>query len=208
MNPIPVSLAVEGPLDEQVLRQLLRQSGKPFAPGVCYGKRGKDNLRANMARFNHAAAHVPFIILTDLDHEDCPPGLISRWLPQGRNSNLLLRVAVREVESWLLADRKRFAEFLGVAVTKLPHQPDDCDDPKLLLMNLARRSNQRDIREDLVPAPGSTSKVGRNYVGQLTGFVTTNWRVDDATRLCSRSLDRAMRALEKFSPEKFYDKHA
>jgi len=164
MNPIPVSLAVEGPLDEQVLRQLLRQSGKPFASGVCYGMRGKDNLRANVARFDYAAAHVTFIILTDLDHEDCPPGLITHWLPQGRNNNLLLRVAVREVESWLLADRKHIAEFLGIPMAKIPQQPDDCDDPKTLLVSLARRSNTRDIREDLVPCLVAPAKLARTML--------------------------------------------
>ncbi len=182
---------------------MLTTIGRPFAPGACCGTRGKNYLRENVARFNHAAAHVPFIILADLDNEDSAPGLINRWLPQGRRSNLVLRIAIREVESGLLADRKRFAEFLGVVGIKPPLKPDDCDDPKSLLVNLVRRSNQRDIREDLVPAPDSTSKVGRNYVGQLTGFVTTKWRVDDETRLCSRSLDRAMRALERFSPKQF-----
>lgn len=67
MMPIPVSLAAEGDLDEQVLRQLIVQCGSPFAPGVCYGRRGKDHLRENIGRFNHAASHIPFIILVDLD---------------------------------------------------------------------------------------------------------------------------------------------
>ena len=101
-------------LDEIVLRQLLKQSGKEFGVTACYGRRGKDHLRQNIVRFNHAAVHKPFIVLTDLDGEDCPPGLIGRWLPDGQHSNLALRIAVREVESWLLADVARFADFLGV----------------------------------------------------------------------------------------------
>ncbi|MCC7352745.1 MAG: DUF4276 family protein [Anaerolineae bacterium] len=200
MSLIPVSLAAEGPLDEQVLRRLLQQSRRPFVAGVCYGKRGKDHLQQNVSRFNQAAVHVPFIVLTDLDDEDCPPGLVSRWLPQGRSSNLILRIAVREVEAWLLADRERFAEFLRIAVTKIPQQPDDCADPKSLLVNLARRSRRRDIREDIVPAPGSTSRVGKNYIGQLMRFVLNEWSVDEAARQCSPSLDRAMRAIQSFTP--------
>jgi hypothetical protein len=200
MTSIPVSLAAEGPLDEQVLRQLLAKSGRPFAPGVCYGKKGKDHLQKNIARFNQAAAHVPFIILTDLDEEDCPPGLIGRWLPKGRHNNLVLRIAVREVESWLLADREHLAEFLGIPVILIPQQADNCPDPKFLLIDLAKRSPRRDIREDIVPLPGSTSKVGKNYVGQLTRFVTSQWHVDDATRSHSTSLDKAMHALIRFAP--------
>ncbi len=200
MTLIPVSLAVEGDLDEQVLRQLLQQSNKPFELGVCYGRRGKDHLRQNVARFNHAAKYTPFIILTDLDNEDCPPGLVTRWLPQGRNSNLVLRIAVHEVEAWLMADRERLAEFLGIPAAKIPQQTDDCNDPKLLLVNLARHSRKRTIREDLVPMPGSTSKVGRNYTGQLIRFVISTWRVDDAARRYSPSLNRAMNAVQRFTP--------
>lgn len=53
MRPIPVSLAAEGVLDEQVLRRLILKCGKPFVPGVCYGKRGKDHLRENVCAIYH-----------------------------------------------------------------------------------------------------------------------------------------------------------
>lgn len=200
MKLTPVSLAVEGVLDEAVLRHLLSQSGRQFTVGACYGKRGKDYLRQNVTRFNYAAAHKPFIILTDLDEEDCPPGLLSRWLPQGHHANLVLRIAVREVESWLLADRDHLAEFMGIAGADIPQWPDGQHDPKALLIDLARRSRRRDIREDLVPVPGSTSKVGRNYVGRLIQFVRSAWRVDNAARQRSASLDRAIKALQAFMP--------
>jgi hypothetical protein len=197
---IPVSLAVEGVLDEAVLRQLLLQCGRQFAVGACYGKRGKDYLRQNVTRFSHAAAYKPFIILTDLDEEDCPPGMLKHWLPQGHHANLVLRIAVRAVESWLLADRDHLAEFMGIAGVAIPQWPDNQRDPKSLLVDLARRSRRRDIREDLVPVPGSTSKVGKNYVGRLIQFVGNAWRVDTATRQRSASLDRAIRALQLFMP--------
>lgn len=200
MKPIPVSLAVEGVLDEAVLRHLLAQIGRPFLVEACYGKRGKDYLRQNVARFNYAAAHKPFILLTDLDEEDCPPGLVKRWLPQGQHGNLVLRIAVREVEAWLLADRDQLAGFLGIADTEIPQWPDRQLDPKALVVRLARRSRKRDIREDLVPAHESSSKVGKNYVGRLIHFVRNIWRVDAATRGRSPSLDRAMMALERFVP--------
>src|SRR3990172_7799428 len=110
--PIPVSLVAEGLLDEQVLRHLLAQSGRDFALGVCYGKRGRDHLAQNIGRFNLAAVHHPFIVLADLENDECPPSLIRQWLPRGCHSNLVLRIAVRKVESWMLADGQAFAEFL------------------------------------------------------------------------------------------------
>ncbi|MGA2866222.1 MAG: hypothetical protein ABSF95_17250 [Verrucomicrobiota bacterium] len=200
MKRIPVSLAVEGVLDEVVLRQLIEQSGPRFEVTACYGKRGKDHLRQNISRFNQAAVHKPFIILTDLDDEDCPPGLISRWLPSGPHCNLILRIAVREVESWLVADAERFARFLGVGEARLPQWPDLIPDPKADLVQLARRSRKRDIREDLIPASGSTSKVGRNYAGQLIQFASGGWTADAAACQRSPSLRKGLLSLRKFSP--------
>lgn len=199
MNPISVSLAVEGQLDELVLRRLVSDSGRAFTVRACYGKRGKDHLRQNVPRFNTAAVHHPFVVLTDLDDEDCAPGLVARWLPRGRHANLILRIAVREVEAWLLADAERFAEFLGVRRERMPPWPDQAPNPKELVVALARQSRKRNIREEIVPSLGSTSKVGKNYVGQLMGFVTDHWRVDAALQR-SPSLARALHALQQFNP--------
>ncbi len=200
MTPVPVNLAVEGLLDEGVLRHLLAQVAKHVAAEYCYGKQGKDHLRRNIARFNIAAAYKPFIVLTDLDNEDCPLTLLHSWLPAGTHPNLILRIAVREAESWLMADRERFAEFLNVPLSVVPTLPDESADPKSLVVRLARRSRKRVIREDLVPAEGSTSKVGKNYIGQLMYFVTQRWRIERA-RLCSPSLDRAINAMTDFHPK-------
>ena len=199
MTVIPVSLAAEGLLDEQVLRRLLAFSGRPFAPGACYGRRGRDHLEQNLPRFNRAAAYRPFIALADLDRDECPPALLHHRLPDGPHRNLVLRIAVREAEAWLLADRQGFAEFLGVPVARLPFQPEDEADPKALVIALARRSRYRAMREEVAPAPGSTSPIGKNYVGQMTRFVVSRWKIENARRH-SPSLDRALKAVQRFSP--------
>jgi len=200
VSTIAVSLAVEGTLDEIVLRQLLKQSSKAFEVTACYGRQGKDHLRQNIGRFNQAAVHKPFIVLADLDDEDCPPGLIGRWLPSGRHNNLVLRIAVKEVESWLLADAERFADFLGVRTDRMPQSPDTTPDAKGFLVDLAKRSRKRGIRDDIIPISGTTAQVGRNYVGQLMRFATTSWQIDTTACQRSLSLHKAMTALERFSP--------
>ena len=200
MSAIAVSLAVEGTLDEIVLRQLLKQSGKGFEVTACYGRQGKDHLHQNIGRFNHAAVHKPFIVLADLDDEDCPSGLIGRWLPGGRHNNLVLRIAVKEIESWLLADTERFADFLGVRTGRMPQSPDTTPDPKAFLVNLARRSRKRNIRDDIIPISETTAQVGRNYVGQLMRFATTSWRIDSTACRRSPSLHKALTAIQRFSP--------
>jgi hypothetical protein len=116
---LQVSLAAEGDLDEQVLRRLLQHSGREIYATVGYGKHGRDHLKQNIPRFNQAARIHPFIILADLEDDECAPGLIQEWLPRGRHANLVLRIAVRMVESWLLADREGFAKFLGVPLNRI-----------------------------------------------------------------------------------------
>ena len=195
-----VSLAVEGLLDEKVLRRLIeRVAASRFEISACYIKRGRDDLKRGMVHFNQAAKFHPFIILADLERDVCAPSLIKTWLPKGAHSNLSLRIAVRKVESWLLADRYACADFLGVPLNRLPQRADDDEDPKLTIVNLARRSRNRLIRESLVPAEGSTSLVGKNYVGELTQFVLNDWNPTRAETY-SDSLARAIRALSNFSP--------
>jgi hypothetical protein len=90
------------------------------------------------------------------------------------------RVAVREVEAWLLADRASMALFLKVPLALIPRDPDGLDDPKLRLVDLARRSRQRDIRVDLVPREGSGRAVGPAYTSRLVEFAGKMWRPDAA----------------------------
>ena len=62
-------------------------------------------------------------------------------------------VAVREVEAWLLADRKHLAHFLHVPITQIPLAPEELENPKQTLVNLARKSRVRSIQKDMVPRP-------------------------------------------------------
>ncbi len=199
MTLLQVSLIAEGPLDEQVLRQLLAQSAPHLNTGVCYGKHGRAWMDVNLARYNQAAQNWPYVALADLEQDECPPDLLRRWFPYGRHANLQARIAVRAVEAWLLADRDALADFLGIAANHIPQFPDQEKNPKLVMVNLARRSRLRIIREDFVPSPGSTGLVGRNYRGQMERFVLDYWQCTRA-RDRSPSLQRAILALQQFQP--------
>jgi hypothetical protein len=127
---IPVNLATEDELSEVVLRRLLDHSRRGYAIGKAYGRRGFGYLRTTINAWNRVAQYVPFIVLTDLDQHLCPKELIDDWLSEAIHPNLLLRVAVREVEAWLLADRSNFAKFLNVSEKCIPPAPDRLSDPK------------------------------------------------------------------------------
>jgi hypothetical protein len=157
-------------------------------------------LKKKIGGFNNAARGSAFLVLTDLDADECPPTKIGVWLEAPKHTNLIFRIAVREVEAWLLGDRVGLARFLGVSLTNVPREVESLTNPKETLVDLARRSRRRDIRTDIAPANGSTAKVGPNYNGRLVSFVRTQWDIANA-QLASNSLDRAVRALNTFEPE-------
>jgi len=200
MTDIPINLVFEDVLSEAVLKQMLKQSQRPFLVGDCFNERGKDRMKKKISGFNKAAKGMPYLVLTDLDNAECPLVILSEWLTQPKPPNLLFRIAVKEVEAWLLAHREAFAKFLGISVDLIP--PGDADripDPKLLLINLGRRSRKRKLREAIVPEPNSTAKMGKDYNGQLSEFVNKSWQVASA-QTNSPSLERAMNALINFQP--------
>lgn len=196
---IPVNLAVEDALSESALRQLLHQSGRPFAVGTCYCRGGFGYLKTKIAGFNNAAKGVPFLMLTDLDQEECAPSLINAWLSKPQHHNLLFRVAVRSVESWLLAHRSACAQFLGISEKKIPAHPDELDQPKQVLIRLAAQSPRKNLREALVPRPGSTARMGPDYNGRLSTFIDNYWKAGEAVKH-SPSLLRAFEAITSFRP--------
>ena len=122
---IPVHLATEDELSEAVLRRLLASANRGYAIGAAYGRGGFGYLRRTIPGWNRAARTAPFVVLTDLDRCPCPPDLIGDWLKEPRHPNLMLRVAVREVESWLLAGRLNLAQYLYVAEKWIPVFGDD-----------------------------------------------------------------------------------
>ena len=193
-----INIAVEDFLSEAVVRKLVQQLNPRFAIGHCYCRGGYGYLKRTVRGFNNAAKGVPFLMLVDLEAE-CPPTQIREWLSVPIHPNFSFRVAVKEVESWLIADRLGFASFLGISRNLMPNNVDGIDDPKQCLINLAKRSRNRKLREAIVPSPNSTAKVGPDYNGQLSSFVFNAWNTEEAMKN-SDSLSRAINAISKFHP--------
>lgn len=199
-----VSGAVEGLIDEAVLRGLLTHVGA--AVGAVHGKHGKDDLRHGLRGYNSAARWAPWVVLVDLNRDEaCAPPLRRLWLPDPA-PGMCFRIVVRKIEAWLLADRERIARFLGVPLSRVPPSPEAVDDPKQLMVELARRSRRREIREDMVPRPGSGRQVGPAYTSRLVEFVERHWRPGvaarsaDSLRRCLKRLDQLVRGRPPRSP--------
>lgn len=172
-SSIFISGAVEGLLDEAVLRQLVEYEGAILEP--VYGKNGKPHLKEKLVGYNQASRRFPWVILMDLDQDaECAPLLLRECLPDP-SQYMHFRIAVRAIEAWLLADNESLASFLSVAVSRIPLNPEALDDPKQTIVELANYSRRREIREDMVPRPGSGRKVGPAYTSQLIEFVQTQW---------------------------------
>ncbi len=199
MTDIPINLVFEDVLSEAVLKQMLKQSQRPFLVGDCFNERGYGQIQKKISGFNNAAKGMPYLVLTDLDNAECPLVILSEWLTQPKHPNLLFRIAVKEVEAWLLAHREAFAKFLGISVDNIPRDADRIPDPRQCLINLTRRSKKRDLREAIVPPPNSTAKIGKDYNRPLIEFVNESWQVASA-QTNSPSLERTMNALIKFQP--------
>ncbi len=191
-----VSGAVEGITDEALLRRVCRYlDTEAYA---VYGKNGKDALLRCLPGYNNSARFRHWLVLIDLDRQRCAPEARTLWLPHPAGL-MCFRIAVRELESWLLADAERLSEFIGVDQQEVPGNPDDLADPKESLLNLIRRSTSRAIREDMLPRPGSGQNVGPAYASRLIEFLQETpdgWRPDVAANN-SDSLMRCLTALQQ-----------
>jgi len=162
--------------------------------GPTIDTRGVTKLLAALPRYAQQAERVqPVLCIADTDGQ-CPVHLLAQCWAVRTAPRLLLRLAVTEAESWVIADRAGTAQALDVPLTRLPHRPDEEQDPKRLLLTLAARSKKRAIREELVSS-SDRSKPGSGYNLHLGAFVRSHW---DARRaaLASPSLARAVNRVE------------
>ncbi|GAB1454245.1 hypothetical protein MASR2M47_43010 [Draconibacterium sp.] len=194
---IYINLAYEDDLSEVVMTKLLESFGNKYAIHNTYPGHGFGYLKTNIRGFNQASVVAPFFMLTDLDNYDCPPSLMKDWITFPLQPNFIFRIAIKEVEAWLLADREGLSDFMKVPLVNFPSAPEKELDPKRTLIQLAKRSRSRRIREDIVPI-NENAQIGPNYNGSLMEFVIEKWNIENATTR-SRSLEKAVSKLATFN---------
>jgi len=194
---IPINLIYEDILSGAVLHKLLRRIGG-WQTGISHNAGGKDWIKSKITGFNNAAKGMPYLVLVDLNNEyQCAPELVNNWISEGKNTNLLLRVAVREVESWLLASKGVFCKYLGIHPDSISNNIEDIENPKEFLISLARKSRKKQLQIDIIPREGSTAKVGPDYNGRLIQFIENFWDPYAAAEY-SPSLKNTIHRLETF----------
>lgn len=193
----PVALATEDELSEAVgIKLLAEHPVLAETPPMLLRRNGFGYLRSRMDSWRQMANRQIVIVLTDLDRLACPLVLLEDWLGAERRcpENLLLRIAEREVESWLLADHEAFKKLIGNK-GRLPVEPDELPDPKRHLLMLAQNA-PRAVREDLIAQQGVLAKQGIGYNRRLVAWVQEEWSLERAAAR-SPSLVRARNAVRE-----------
>jgi len=189
-------LVVEGYLDGVASRKLLRSLDIETHGVSMVDKGGRRPFWKDVRKYNSASEQTPVWGLADLEKDPCPSGLIQKHVKGWPHRNFVLRIAEPMLESWLLADRQRLAAFLGVRVSQVPTHPEKDPNPKQRIVQLARISSRREIRQDLIPNPGSGGIVGPGYTSRMEEFISAYWEPERAAK-CSQSLRRAIAAIRK-----------
>ena len=194
---IDVALATEDELSEAVGRRLLAETNGGLRPSLLFRQGGFGYLRTNVDKWCELALRVPVVLLTDLDKSRCPRRLLDQWLGKRTQPNdFIFRVAVRETESWLLADHVAIRQLVGPR-GRLPPNPDELPEPKSFLLKLASRAN-KEVRDDLVAQRGAISSQGIGYNTRLSIFVQNAWDPERAAQR-SQSLSRARERLRELA---------
>jgi hypothetical protein len=186
---LPIDYCGEGPVDAAVARRLIEAVG--CKPGTDYvtprGQRGKEALDRRLPGLLIAATHGRrVLVLRDLDAEPCAGPVVGRLAPNPP-STFCLRLAVRAVEAWLLADHDGLVKGLKVCKSDLPTQPDTLTDPKGELRRIGRTSRDPDVQKQCAAPP--------QVFGALTSALATDFWDPDRAVQRSASLARAMTRL-------------
>lgn len=191
-----VFLAAEGRAELTLLRRLCSRLSLMVVNEI--DAKGKSNLDPALPRYHRAAvqARTNWIVLRDLDHDAPCPGRYIDELGLAVEPRFQLRLAVRTLESWALADFDRFRSVCGFGRRNppVPANRDDLDDPKGTLTQLVRDHGSRAAKRQLLRSSSGVSP-GPGYTSFLETFLASEWRPDVARRH-SRSFDRTLSRLE------------
>ena len=176
---------------------IFKHLGYAMDPRRIHVAGGKNKLLARIPHIQSAARFSRWVVLVDLDQDaECAPGY-RELLPSSPPPGCLVRIAVRALESWLLADAQGLSNYLRVPRKEVPAQPDLLNDPKREIIRLAQKSSAHRIIQDMVPRPGSGRPVGQLYVPRMSYFMNNLWNIDAAIN-SSESLLRCVNDLEPF----------
>ena len=196
-SSLQVALVVEDVLSLSVMMKVLAHTERGYIVMRPLVENGVDNIRKSLTKYRNASRALAHVVLADLDSAPCAPFLRQQWGVAILPDSMLFRVAVREVEAWVLADRVGFSNFAGIPTSKMSHAPEALANPKQVLINLVRQSRNRRLVAELMPEQGTSMSKGPLYNERLGQFVRDKWDVAAAMALAP-SLQRTVGRLKHF----------
>ncbi len=172
----------------------------PIYSNRAKGPSGIGYIRSKWKGFYSASTGSPFILLLDLDNTECAPTLRNELGVPPNNKNFIFHIAVREIETWILADTKNFLTYFRIPLDilhKFPYHLESISDPKQFLISIMRHSKKREFIRAIVPDLESTAQVGKYYNSYLIDFIQNHWDLKNA-REKSDSLQRFIEELMRF----------
>lgn len=198
---IPIAVATADELSEAIALRLISELKRPHQVIHKLGRKGNGYLRTKMDSWYQMAEHQLMMVLTDLDRSKCLVEFRDQWLVhRPLPPSLVFRIAVREVESWALADHQAMRELVGKKGV-LPMAPDELPDPKQALLGLGRTA-PKSVRDDLIKSNDGQLRQGLGYNARLTHWINTVWcpqRAAERSPSLARARIRIQEAAEAFS---------
>jgi hypothetical protein len=208
MDPIFLYSYVEDPPSAAVARRIVEYANKKhgvffrFKDGFPVDQHGYGNIIKKMPKLvEMAKSGIHSFIISDLDRAECAPARMRDWLNQRYEirlkipTALIFRIAVREIESWIMADRENLASFIGIAAANFSKDPDMLPDPKQHLLNVIRQKGKKKWHQDMLPQ-SPTATIGPLYNEKICLFVKEHWNPTCAESI-SPSLARAIKAFDR-----------
>lgn len=193
---IDIAIATEDFLSEAVIIKIIRSIDK-FNISLSLGREGCGYLTKKINNFNKMAERQKVLVVLDLDNNNSPDEYI-RDITRNENvihENLLFSIPVKEIESWILADKQGISSFLDIPEARIDRNPDELMDPKEKIISLARTCRNRVAKDGIPPKPRAISKVGLSYNTLLIDFVNNHWSIERAA-VNSPSLNRTLILLD------------
>ncbi len=122
-------------------RNRMRKHKVQFVEGFPSVVGGNMAIKNRCARFlRMARRNIHTFSITDLDTGVCAGELIRDWFgipvkqPISLPKEVVFRVAVREIESWIIADLAAWAQYIAIPLVNFSTSPDTLPDPKQHLL--------------------------------------------------------------------------
>jgi hypothetical protein len=193
-----INIAFEDILSEAVITRILSRFFPEARIARRFHGRGSGYLKLHLQAFVNGSRHIPYFVLIDSDRESCAKKFLTTLIKDKPPRQCMLRIAVHEVESWLLADFNNLLKSLKIQSGKcFYNNTDEIERPKEYILKIIDRGAPEVIKKSLIHASCGGATQGPGYNSFMVRFAMEQWNID-AALYHSESLKRAVECISNF----------